>query len=115
MNVYDLLGHERVLVTRGGGEKAVRVAQVKRNGNDYIRHHRRPLVTEKGVTKKEAERTLCFEVAPEANKIQVRPAVEKLFKVKVEEVRTAAISASCAAAADSPATARTGRKAYVAR
>jgi len=50
---------------------------------------RRPLVTEKGVTKKESERTLCFEVALDANKTQVKTAVEKLFKVKVEEVRTA--------------------------
>ena len=49
---------------------------------------RRPVVTEKGVAKKEAERTLCFEVAPEANKIQIRAAVERLFKVKVESVRT---------------------------
>ncbi len=49
---------------------------------------RRPLVTEKGVAKKDEERTLCFEVAPGANKTQVKAAVEKLFKVKVEEVRT---------------------------
>ncbi len=50
---------------------------------------RRPLVTEKGVEKKDSERTLCFEVALDANKTQVKSAVEKLFKVKVEEVRTA--------------------------
>jgi large subunit ribosomal protein L23 len=50
---------------------------------------RRPLVTEKGVEKKDSERTLCFEVPQEANKVQVKQAVEKLFKVKVEEVRTA--------------------------
>jgi large subunit ribosomal protein L23 len=49
---------------------------------------RRPLVTEKGVAKKDNERTLCFEVAPDANKTQVKAAVEKLFKVKVAEVRT---------------------------
>ncbi len=49
----------------------------------------RPLVTEKGVTKKDTERTLCFEVAARANKAQVKMAVEKLFKVKVQEVRTA--------------------------
>ena len=48
----------------------------------------RPVVTEKGVAKKETERTLCFEVAPEANKIQIRAAVERVFKVKVESVRT---------------------------
>ena len=52
---------------------------------------RRPLVTEKGVAKKDDERTLCFEVAPDANKVQVKKAVEKLFKVKVAEVRTANI------------------------
>ena len=50
---------------------------------------RRPLVTEKGVDKKDKERTLCFEVSPDANKTQVKAAVEKLFKVKVQEVRTA--------------------------
>jgi large subunit ribosomal protein L23 len=50
---------------------------------------RRPLVTEKGVTKKDDERTLCFEVSRGANKTEVKSAVEKLFKVKVEEVRTA--------------------------
>jgi large subunit ribosomal protein L23 len=40
------------------------------------------------VAKKDTERTLCFEVAPDANKTQVKQAVEKLFKVKVAEVRT---------------------------
>jgi len=50
---------------------------------------RRPLITEKGVTKKEAERTLCFEVNAQANKTQIATAVEKLFQVKVEDVRTA--------------------------
>jgi large subunit ribosomal protein L23 len=49
---------------------------------------KRPLVTEKGVTKKDAERTLCFEVASTANKTQIRHAVELAFKVKVEQVRT---------------------------
>jgi large subunit ribosomal protein L23 len=50
---------------------------------------KRPVVTEKGITKKEEERTLCFEVAAGANKIQVKQAVEKLFNVRVQEVRTA--------------------------
>ena len=49
----------------------------------------RPLVTEKGVDKKDNERTLCFEVSTDANKTEVKAAVEKLFKVKVAEVRTA--------------------------
>ena len=50
---------------------------------------RRPVVTEKGVTAKDEHATLCFEVAPHANKTQVKQAVERLFKVKVAEVRTA--------------------------
>jgi large subunit ribosomal protein L23 len=50
---------------------------------------RRPLITEKGQDKKDNERTLVFEVAAEANKTQVKQAVEKLFKVKVDDVRTA--------------------------
>jgi large subunit ribosomal protein L23 len=49
----------------------------------------RPLVTEKGVDKKDNERTLCFEVSTDSNKTEVKAAVEKLFKVKVAEVRTA--------------------------
>ena len=49
---------------------------------------KRPLVTEKGVAKKDSERTLCFQVAADANKTEIRHAVETAFKVKVEEVRT---------------------------
>jgi large subunit ribosomal protein L23 len=49
----------------------------------------KPVVTEKGMTRKEEERTLCFQVAADANKILVKQAVEKLFGVKVEAVRTA--------------------------
>ena len=50
---------------------------------------RRPLITEKGHTKRETERTLCFEVHPEANKIQIKQAVETVFRVKVSDVKTA--------------------------
>jgi large subunit ribosomal protein L23 len=50
---------------------------------------RRPLITEKGLQVKEAESTLVFDVAPEASKTEVKQAVEALFKVKVENVRTA--------------------------
>ena len=49
---------------------------------------KRPIVTEKGVAKKDAERTLCFEVAMDANKTQIRSAIQSLFKIKVEDVRT---------------------------
>jgi len=49
---------------------------------------KRPIVTEKGVAKKDAERTLCFEVNVNANKTQIKNAVQTLFKIKVEDVRT---------------------------
>jgi large subunit ribosomal protein L23 len=49
---------------------------------------KRPVITEKGLTLKENDRTLCFEVADSASKQQIREAVEQLFKVKVEQVRT---------------------------
>jgi large subunit ribosomal protein L23 len=54
------------------------------NANQIIR---RPLVTEKSTILREEENVLAFEVAGSANKIQVKQAVEELFKVKVEEVR----------------------------
>ena len=50
---------------------------------------RRPIITEKGLTAKDERRTLCFEVHPSASKTEVKEAVQKLFKVKVESVRTA--------------------------
>lgn len=49
---------------------------------------RRPIVTEKSHNLKDNAQTLCFEVAANANKTQVRQAVEGIFKVKVADVRT---------------------------
>ena len=49
---------------------------------------KRPIITEKGLTLKEQDRTLCFEVADNASKTQIQQAVERLFKVKVRQVRT---------------------------
>jgi large subunit ribosomal protein L23 len=47
----------------------------------------RPLQTEKTSAQHAAFGIVCFEVARTANKIEVRQAVEKLFSVKVREVR----------------------------
>jgi large subunit ribosomal protein L23 len=46
----------------------------------------RPLVTEKNMKLKGSENKIFFEVAPDANRIEVKRAVEKAFKVKVEKV-----------------------------
>ena len=48
-----------------------------------------PLVTEKSQLRKDTERTLCFQVRPDATKTDIKNAVQGIFKVKVESVRTA--------------------------
>ena len=60
---------------------------------------KRPLVTEKGMhlTKQSHEKTrtrpgrggsYSFEVHPEANKLEIKDAIEKIYNVRVESVRT---------------------------
>ena len=46
-----------------------------------------PLVTEKGTLLLEKANQVLFRVRPDANKIEVKHAIETLFKVKVEKVR----------------------------
>jgi large subunit ribosomal protein L23 len=50
---------------------------------------RLPVITEKSTYVKENYRTVAFKVLRDANKIEIKDAVEKIFKVKVESVRTA--------------------------
>lgn len=49
---------------------------------------RRALVTEKGTKLREGQNGYLFEVARDANKIQVKHAIEAIFSVKVDTVRT---------------------------
>jgi len=49
---------------------------------------RRPLITEKSNLAKEGANQITFEVASWANKVQIRQAVEEVFKVNVRQVRT---------------------------
>ena len=48
---------------------------------------RRPLITEKSTAQREDKNIIAFEVHRDANKIEVKRAVEAQFKVKVAEVR----------------------------
>ncbi len=48
----------------------------------------KPIITEKSTQLKEQNREVCFQVARKANKTEIKKAVEQLFKVKVEKVRT---------------------------
>ncbi|HBA61786.1 MAG TPA: 50S ribosomal protein L23 [Elusimicrobia bacterium] len=48
-----------------------------------------PILSEKSVTLKDTQNRYSFRVNPHANKTEIKKAVEALFKVKVEAVRTA--------------------------
>ena len=47
-----------------------------------------PMLTEKGTLLKETENKVVFKVATTANKIEIKKAVEDIFKVKVDRVST---------------------------
>ena len=49
---------------------------------------KRALITEKGTVLRELRRQYFFEVARDANKIEIRRAVEAIFNVKVQGVQT---------------------------
>jgi large subunit ribosomal protein L23 len=55
---------------------------------DYYELIRVPRLTEKGARLKEKNNVLIFEVNTDANKVQVRKAIEDIFKVKVSDVTT---------------------------
>jgi large subunit ribosomal protein L23 len=46
------------------------------------------LITEKGTALREKQNQYAFEVARDANKIEIKQAIEKIFSVKVTDVRT---------------------------
>ena len=50
---------------------------------------KRPIITEKGLGVKETQQTVVFEVASDATKTEIKEAVQRVFKVKVDHVRTA--------------------------
>ena len=49
----------------------------------------RPLMTEKSMLLKESQNVVTFHVVPDANKVEIRHAVEAVYNVKVGVVRTA--------------------------
>ena len=49
---------------------------------------RKVLITEKGTMLRETRNQYFFEVACDANKIEIQRAIENIFKVKVDSVRT---------------------------
>src|SRR6188472_2617379 len=57
--------------------------------NTFFEVVKRPIISEKSTALAEVAGKYVFEVALKANKQEVRDAVQKLFNVKVREVRTA--------------------------
>jgi large subunit ribosomal protein L23 len=49
---------------------------------------KKPLFTEKGSNLKESENKILVEVSKDANKIEIKKAIEENFKVKVDKVAT---------------------------
>lgn len=49
---------------------------------------RRALITEKGSRLREKENRYYFQVSPVANKLEIKSAIQTMFKVDVLEVRT---------------------------
>jgi large subunit ribosomal protein L23 len=49
---------------------------------------KRPIVTEKGTALRQEHNQVLFAVASDANKIEIKQAIETLFNVHVEDVRT---------------------------
>ena len=52
---------------------------------------RRPLITEKTSIQREDGRTIVFEVARDANKVEIRQAIEKLLGAKAATIRTSIV------------------------
>lgn len=53
---------------------------------------KKPLITEKTTVEKDARNIVAFIVHRDANKIEIKESVEKLFKVKVAAVKTATVA-----------------------
>jgi len=49
---------------------------------------KKPLISEKNAAHAEDANTYAFEVAMDANKVEIKKAIEQAFRVKVEDVRT---------------------------
>lgn len=55
---------------------------------DFYQIIKKPLFTEKGTSLKESDNKILLEVDRKANKVEIRKAVEEMFKVKVKDVNT---------------------------
>ena len=73
----------------------------------------RPIITEKSTRLKDTNREVCFEVAPGANKIEVKRAVEEMFKTNVESVTIVKLKGKVKRLGRSQGRTKDRKKAYV--
>jgi large subunit ribosomal protein L23 len=79
----------------------------------YFHLIKRPVVTEKSTTLQDLRNQYTFEVAPAANKSEVRKAIETLFKVKVLKVNVVSLPGKTRRAFGRPGQTRPWKKAIV--
>jgi large subunit ribosomal protein L23 len=73
----------------------------------------RPVLTEKSTALTASQNVITFDVARDANKIEIRHAVETLFSVKVDSVRIVKVSGKIKKVGKSIGRAQDRKKAYV--
>ncbi len=73
----------------------------------------RPVLTEKSTALTVSRNVITFDVARDANKIEIRRAVETLFSVKVDAVRVVKVSGKIKKVGRSIGRAQDRKKAYV--
>lgn len=74
---------------------------------------RRPIITEKATLMREVENSVVFEVDTRATKTEIKQAVEKVFSVKVQDVRTVHVRGKSARVGRITGRKRNWKKAYV--
>lgn len=73
----------------------------------------RPVLTEKSTALTQSQNVISFDVARDANKIEIRRAVETLFQVKVKAVRVVSVSGKIRKVGKSIGRVADRKKAYV--
>lgn len=75
---------------------------------------KKPLITEKTTMEKDNKNVVAFVVHNDANKIEIKQATEKLFKVKVDSVKTATVAGKVKRVGKTVGKRSNWKKAYVA-
>ncbi len=74
---------------------------------------KKPLITEKTTAEKDAHNVVVFVVNKDANKIEIKDSVEKLFKVSVAAVKTVNVAGKVKRAGKNIGKRPNWKKAYV--